>query len=666
MQKRNPRLIDDIRLRRKLKVVSAAIAAGAIAIGVIVILGRESDTFRREGNAYVANVVSANKWILEFNSESVSEMASDLKSLSDRIDKIPTGPRCASRNAIAFLAATRKGDGKNEAMASVREFELAVKRYADEVKKLQDNKQGIDKLISRLDDVSKSMSTTQFADTSKELGAKVATFRGICNRRFIFRFAYNGGLGQLSKAVAKAGLLLSDSALSDFVKLSSCHHEILEGLKKRVDNIAADEKAIQAIEAKLRKMPFEALNVEKIWYDQMAVSTNAIIVSSRVAQQGLETSRAASAKAIDAARIAIRRATKDVDVLCEKYPECMDASDLATMSGHEVKANELQKRMDNVISSCKKSIDEDSRKAMWKIANLNQEAKESLRGKFCDEQKWIVLLDAIVSVEMSDSASQLEIAKDRLDSIGNAAVELEKDVAHEVVLIKSLAQDKWNMKMEKLYDAQLASHAKAMGAISDAATRLGENSQLIRDAYTELSKQLEVFKERANLVSVELSGLKGALPRDATTVEGFKSNLAVIEGKTKQILESLKTWSRRLGEEIARWKPSIRLVAKLNGIEKHAAVTRGIKGSGWKTPIAGIKSEEGKRTSFAVEFIEDGVKYVGEKEHVVRAGSQTVVIELRPEFTLPYNIKFCGECGESLEKHRHERQCPHCHSYLEE
>ena len=666
MQRRSPRLIDDIRLIRKIKALSATIAAGTIAIGVIVVFWRESDALRREGNAHIANVVCENRWILESNSESVSEMASDLRSLLARIDEIPEEPRSVSRTVIIFLAATRKGECESEAMVSAHEYELAVKKYNDEVKRLQDNKQAIDNLISRLDDVSRSMATTQFAEASKELFDKVATFRRICNQRFIFRFVYNGAINRLSTAVAKARSLLSDSAFSDFVKLSSHHNEILKGLKKRIGDIAADERAVQAIEAKLRKMPFAAHNVERMWHDQMSASTNAVIESSRVALQRLAAYSAASAKAIADARIVIRQARKEVDVLREKHPGCMDASDLATMNGHEARANELQTDMDDVITSCKESIDENSKKAIRKIEDLNQGAMELLRGKFCDEQKWIVLLDKVGSIATSDSVSQLELAKERLDRIGKEAIGLETDVAREVVMIKSLSHDKWSMRMEKLYDAQLANHSKVMGMISDAATRLGENSTLIRGAHTELSKQLDIFTDRANMVLLELRGLKDALPEDATMVERFKSKLAVIEGKTSQIRESLNAWSRRLGEEIARAKPSIRLVAKLNGIEKHAAVTRGIKGSGWKTPIDGIKSEVGKRTSFAVELIENGVKYVGKKEHIVRAGSQTVVIELSPEFTLSNDINFCGECGKSLEKHRHERQCPYCHSYLEE
>ena len=72
----------------------------------------------------------------------------------------------------------------------------------------------------------------------------------------------------------------------------------------------------------------------------------------------------------------------------------------------------------------------------------------------------------------------------------------------------------------------------------------------------------------------------------------------------------------------------------------------------------------GKRIRFAAEFSEDGVKYVGEKEHVVKAGAQTVVVELRPEFTLPYDFRYCGNCGNSLERHRHVRHCPYCRAEL--
>ena len=110
-------------------------------------------------------------------------------------------------------------------------------------------------------------------------------------------------------------------------------------------------------------------------------------------------------------------------------------------------------------------------------------------------------------------------------------------------------------------------------------------------------------------------------------------------------------------------KPRIRLVAKLNGVEKRASVTSGVNGFGWVTPVDSIESETGNRITFGAELTENGVKYVGETVHVARNGEQTVTVELKPEFTLPAHVRFCGNCGRSLASHRHERRCPYCNSY---
>ena len=658
------RLIDDIRRKRKMRIFSSTIVLLVLAVCLTCFLRIDSNKLIAMGREHLQTIIAENQLATELKTVSVDTIAFDLKKLVDRTEKIPEKPRCASENAISFLVATRRKEFEKEAMASATEYENAVVKYSSGLADLRRKKQKIDSLILKLDDVRKFLLSKPYLDSVQDMENEITLFRGVCDQRFIFRFNYNVQKARLSRAVEKVQGLLADSTIADFMKLSARHKGISDGFSERIDAILLSERVAQTAEAKLRKMPYDANNARKLWSDKVSASTNAIIISSRVALEKLTADRVDCAKTVDKVRSALKQAKMEVAILNEKFPNCVEPSDIESVIGQRVRIDELLANMDGAVASCRSAINDDSRMAMRNIERLNTEAENLSRRLTCDEQKWIELFEKIASSEFLSPTSHLEIAIGRMSEISNDARNMEKDAMNGIKRIQSLAQRKWDVQMEKLYDGQLAKNNELVAALSGATTRLQANSRSLDDDYSYLSQQLRAFKERSKSASAQLHSLKSNLPKDGTAVEKFKSDLAAIENETRQILESLNAWNKNIEDAVERAKPRIRLTARLDGVEKRATVLGGIKGSGYVTPINGIEAEEGKRIRFAVEFLEDGVKYVGEKEHVVKAGAQTVVVELRPEFTLPYDFRYCGNCGNSLERHRHVRHCPHCRAEL--
>jgi len=658
------RLIDDVRRKRKMWILSSTIVLLIVAVCLTCLLRIDSNKLIAMGREHLQRIIAENQLATELKTESVDTIAFDLKKLVDRTEKIPEKPRCASQNAISFLAATRGKEYEKEAMASATEYNNAVVKYSSGVADLRRKRQKIDSLILKLDDVRKILLSKQYLDAAQDLEKEISLFRRVCDQHFIFRLNYNVQKARLSRALEKMQSLLADSTIADFMKLSARHKGITDGFSERIDAIMLSERVAQTAEAKLRKMPYDANNAEKMWCDKVSASTNAIIISSRVALEKLTVDRVDCAKTIDKVRSTFKQAKMEVDILNEKFPNCVEPSDIESVIGQSGRIDELQSAMDGAVASCRSAINDDSMKAIRNIERLNTEAERLSRGFTCDEQKWIELFEKIGSLEFLSPASHFEIAIGRMTEISNDARNIERDAMNGIKRIQSLAQRKWNMQIEKLYDSQLAKNNELVTALSGATTRLQANSRSLDDDYSYLNQQLGAFKERSKSASTQLHSLKSNLPKDGTSVEKFKSDLAAIENETRQILESLNAWNKNIEDAVDRAKPRIRLTARLDGIEKRATVVSGIKGSGYVTPINGIEAEVGKRIRFAVEFSEDGVKYVGEKEHVVKAGAQTVVVELRPEFTLPYDFRYCGNCGNSLERHRHVRHCPYCRAEL--
>ena len=128
---------------------------------------------------------------------------------------------------------------------------------------------------------------------------------------------------------------------------------------------------------------------------------------------------------------------------------------------------------------------------------------------------------------------------------------------------------------------------------------------------------------------------------------------------------------RRKAEEARRRKdadaPKVFLTATLNGVQKSALITEGLKESGkHRTPLAvNITSPIGAQGSFAVEYLENGEKYVGRIQYTVRKGTQNIGIALvkEPEkrFPRPKTMNFCRHCGCSLKEYITVGvKCPTC------
>ena len=664
MTQRMPRLINDIRRKRTMWALSLTLVVVAIAVCTTVALRRESARLRVQGKEYLSRIEDEIKPMMDLTPESVAEISSNLKSLSAKIGNVPEMPPCVSDNVMSFLVASRKEEFSRDAAALANEHKMAVSDYLKGIEDLQGEKRNISALITKLDDMRQFLLSSQYVDATRELRGEIAAFREMCDDGFIFSYGYDGRKDRLSKSVAKTQSLFSDSALGDFKRLSARQKEISDNLVEKVRGLVSIKRDVRSFETKLHAMPYDADNAKKVWKGRVEVATNAVMASSRDALQKLSASRFACAKALDAVHDAVKKSKGDVDLLREKFSDCVDALEVETVAGHGRRFNELRMAMDDAVASCRGTVNGDVENAMQKIGRLNESATKLLQGMTGDAREWDMLFDGLLPLETLNWKSPLELAIGRLTEIQKDARKLEGETLNEVSRVRTLAQSKWNLRNEKLYDALLAKHNEVMELVSSAAARLGSDQKSTGGEYWGLKYRLDALRSRSNSVSTQLRELKEALPKDATAVARFKRDFAAIQNESRLIRESLNSWDESFKEAVARAKPRIRLVAKLNGVEKRATVTRGIRGGSWVTPIDGIESVAGRLVNFAVEFTENGVKYIGEKEHLVQAGSQTVVIELRPEFTLPADFRFCGNCGNSLARHRHVRMCPFCHAEL--
>ena len=113
-------------------------------------------------------------------------------------------------------------------------------------------------------------------------------------------------------------------------------------------------------------------------------------------------------------------------------------------------------------------------------------------------------------------------------------------------------------------------------------------------------------------------------------------------------------------------KPRVYLTATLNGVHKPALITDGmLENNRHRTPLTvDIKLPIGATGGFAVEYYENGVKYVGKGGYTVKKGLQNMEIELskvRDTFLRPKTMNFCRHCRYSLRGYDEiGRECPNC------
>ena len=116
-------------------------------------------------------------------------------------------------------------------------------------------------------------------------------------------------------------------------------------------------------------------------------------------------------------------------------------------------------------------------------------------------------------------------------------------------------------------------------------------------------------------------------------------------------------------------KPKAYLTATLNGVQKNALVTGGLdENNRHRTPLnVNLNATLGSRGEFSVEYVEDGVKYVGKSGYTVKKGLQNIVIVLsrEPEKRIPRpaTMNFCRHCRYSLKAYDTltvNMKCPKC------
>ena len=125
---------------------------------------------------------------------------------------------------------------------------------------------------------------------------------------------------------------------------------------------------------------------------------------------------------------------------------------------------------------------------------------------------------------------------------------------------------------------------------------------------------------------------------------------------------------RRLEERlrIEAEKPKVYLTATLNGVHKSALITRGLaENNKYRTPLTiDVKSPLGSSGEVGVEYFENGVKYVGKGEYVVKKGLQNIEIMLNREikkYPRPKTLNFCRHCRYSLQGYNTiGQECPKC------
>lgn len=184
MVQRMPRLIDDMRRRRKLYCVSFAVAVAVAAACAACHRWGESEKLRKSGAALVSGVAEEYQQVLEATPESLSGALEKLRLLSERIANVPESPRCATRNAIAFLRATRTTGLGKESSNLAKEYENAVSEYSGLVKDLRRGKQSVDELAPKLEDAGDCL-FVRYLETVNDLRNDISAFREVCNRCFI-------------------------------------------------------------------------------------------------------------------------------------------------------------------------------------------------------------------------------------------------------------------------------------------------------------------------------------------------------------------------------------------------------------------------------------------------------------------------------------------------
>ena len=660
---RSGRLIADKLIGR---VIVACVVCMSIVLSTVFPLWIVSQRLRMQGNDYLAHVIAEMGPAIEFSPESVSKMTSDMDALSKRIGSMPIVPRCASQNAILFLAATRLGGASENTKSLVEEYRKAVDAYLKDVEELRRAGCEIDSIVAQIEASAEMISSRQFGAVQR-MRDEIEAFKAVCRKRFIFKHSYASEWLRMSDAYEETRKLLAkSSAFVDLKALSLRHIEISKEVEDLIGRMGTSESASQSAAARLRDLPYDAWNAENMWASQFSAATNAVVARSRAFLRELDSTQKKCNSKLDVAQSVLKESIQEIELGIEKYPMCLDADDVQLLARYSNELDGLKGDQEFFYAACKKNLSEQDEKILQGMGRLDSEAVRIIHSVNCNDQDWVSLFDELSSFETSSSGQYLDKAVAKLSGIGDEAMGLKEEIAETANKLLEAAKGKWDVRMAKLYDSQAAEVKDATAALVRAESRLKEALQSIpRGEYDEFSDHLKSYRTRVNLVLSRLGSLNSALPKDATSVEEFKSNLTAIDGETKQVKKMVKNFVDDLETAFEYARPRIRLVAKLGGAEKNATVTSGIREYGRLTPFDLIEVDVGARINFAVEYTEDGVKYVGEKVHVVKFGSQTVSIEMKPEFTLPYDFKFCGDCGRSLEKHRHVRVCPYCFSYLE-
>ena len=329
-----------------------------------------------------------------------------------------------------------------------------------------------------------------------------------------------------------------------------------------------------------------------------------------------ENALAAACENLDKACLRIR-ASRTVEN-CEKL---LDIAEEYSIKGEQDKVEERLKVLEEKVAAC----------------DLQQVCEDTTRRRFVKVKGRLSKLKADFTAwrvaAYFEDADKHYAARHWLDCI--------------VVANKILALDSSNEKaMAVKAEAQKEVDAKRSAETSDGEACRARIEAVLKDAEGYAAKEWD--KAEAMYKSA----------RDAFEASNYVKALGMFEN-ARTYYKSAEA----VAEKNA--KPKIKLVAMLNGVEKRASITSGVKGQGLMTPLDSISSEVGATITFGAELTEGGVKYVGKKVHVAKSGEQIVTVELKPEFTLPANVRFCGDCGNSLAGHRHNRRCPYCNSYLD-
>ena len=203
-----------------------------------------------------------------------------------------------------------------------------------------------------------------------------------------------------------------------------------------------------------------------------------------------------------------------------------------------------------------------------------------------------------------------------------------------------------------------------------------EHEELIESQQTNWQQDLRKAKERQEQ-QARLACQKAEDERMAREREEQQARLARQKAEEERMAWEREEQQARLARQKAEEerkemlrveaeKPRVYLTATLNGVHKPALITDGmLENNKHRTPLTvDIQLPIGATGGFALEYYENGVKYVGKGGYTVKKGLQNMEIELskvRDTFLRPKTINFCRHCRYSLRVYDEiGRDCPIC------